>query len=306
VVTEANDVTLAGAPAFGRGSLGRIGIFTVARQWPSDPGAVAAVAAELEDLGFRTLWLGGSVGQFPLAHTILTATSSLVVATGIVQIYANPASDVAAAHHDLTSAYPGRFLLGIGPGHAHSVEASGMVYERPYSKLVSYLDELDHAPRPVPDGQRVLAALGPRALRLASDRATGAHPFNVSPEHTAQAREIMGPDALLAPEHKVFFEQGPSEAREGARQKLAIYLEMPNYLNNLRRLGFDDGDFSGGGSDRLMDTLVAWGSTEAVVARIREHLDAGADHVAVQVLDGRDLTALPLDEWREAAPALLS
>jgi probable F420-dependent oxidoreductase len=285
--------------------VGKIGVWTNVRQWPDDRGIVAEAASDLEQLGFSTVWIGGSSGQFPIADAILTATTELGVATGVVQIWANPAAQVAASHHQLSTNYPGRFLLGLGVGHAPAVEASGQTYERPLGKLVSYLDELDTAENPVPQAERVLAALRPKALALAASRAAGAHPYNVPPEHTAKARAELGPEPLLIPEHKVFFGTDATVAREVGRQALAIYLGLPNYVDNLRLFGFDDADFSDGGSDRLIDTLVAWGSPETVAARVREHLDAGATQVAVQLLTAQRTPGLPRAEWRQAAEALL-
>jgi probable F420-dependent oxidoreductase len=284
---------------------GSIGVWTGVRQWPKDPGAIRDAAAQIEQLGFATVWIGGSVGQFPIAEEILTATSGLEVATGIIQIWSNASADVAAAHRALNAGHPGRFLLGLGVGHAPAVEASGQKYERPLAKLTSYLDELDAAPDPVPTGERVIAALGPKALAITKARAAGAHPYNVPPEHTAWARGVLGPSARLLPEHKVFFGTDPSVARDVARRALAIYLGLPNYVNNLLRFGLTEADVADGGSDRLVDTLVAWGSDEAVAARIREHLDAGADQVAVQVLTAESRpSGLPFAEIRRAAAAL--
>ena len=295
------------AATAGRGhvELGPVGVWTSMPQWPADPGAIGAAGAELEELGFGAVWIGGSAGQFAPAAALLAATTRLVVATGVIEVWANPAQTVAAEHDRLTAAYPGRFLLGLGPGHAPAVEARGQRYERPLAKLSSYLDELDSARPPVPAGERVLAALGPRALGLAGQRSAGAHPYNVTVEHTAIARAALGPGPLLAPEQKVYFSDDPADAREVARQKIARTLELPNYSNNLRRLGLDEQDFAGGGSDRLLDGLVAWGSPDKVAGRVRAHLDAGADHVCVQVLVGDGQSGLPLAEWRIAAAALL-
>ena len=293
--------------AAGRGhvTLGPVGVWTTVPQWPADPAEIGAVGAELEALGYGAVWIGGSAGQFAPAAALLAATRRLVVATGVIEVWSNPAATVAAEHEQLAAAYPGRFLLGLGPGHAPAVEARGQRYERPLAKLAAYLDELDRAAAPVPPGERVLAALGPKALALAGQRSAGAHPYNVTTGHTAVARAALGPGPLLAPEQKVYFGEDPGDARAVARQKLARTLELPNYSNNLRRLGMTDEDFAGGGSDRLLDALVAWGSPDTVAARLREHFDAGADHVAVQVIRRGDPAGLPRDEWREAAPALL-
>jgi probable F420-dependent oxidoreductase len=285
--------------------VGKIGVWTNIRQWPDDRSIVGDAASDLEHLGFSTIWIGGSSGQFPVADAILTATTELGVATGVVQIWSNPALQVAASHHQLSTAYPGRFLLGLGVGHAPAVEASGQRYERPLGKLMSYLDELDSAEHPVPQAERVIAALRPKALELAATRAAGAHPYNVPPEHTAKARAELGPGPLLIPEHKVFFGTDARVAREVGRRALAIYLGLPNYVDNLRLFGFSDADFKDGGSDRLIDALVAWGSPHTVAARIREHLDAGATQVAVQVLTAQPTPGLPRAEWRQAAEALL-
>jgi probable F420-dependent oxidoreductase len=286
-------------------TLGKIAVWTSVRQWPADPGAIADAAAELEALGFTAAWIGGSTGQFPVVDAILAATTSLVVATGVTQVWVNPAVEVAARHHELSTAHPGRFILGLGVGHAPAVTAAGQKYEHPLQKLASYLDELDRAEQPVRPSERVIAALRPKALALAAVRAGGAHPYNVPPGHTAKARAALGPGALLVPEHKAFFCTDPSAARTVARRALAIYLGLPNYVNNLRQFGFDDDDFAGGGSDRLIDTLVAWGSDEAVGARVKEHLDAGANQVALQVLTTSEQPGLPRLEWRHAAEVLL-
>ncbi|MBX6721979.1 MAG: LLM class F420-dependent oxidoreductase [Dactylosporangium sp.] len=263
--------------------VGRIGVWTSSRLLDG-PAAVQA-AAQLEELGYGALWIGSSAGDLRLVSDLLAATSRMVVATGIVNVWFDPAGPTAAAYARVARAHPDRLLLGIGAGHKSSVESvTGQRYERPYQKLVSYLDELDAADPPVPVDHRVLAALGPRVLRLARDRTAGAHPYLVTPEHTRRAREILGPGALLAPEQKVILETDPDRARRTARKVLAGYLALPNYTRNLLRLGFTEDDLTGGGSDRLVDALVAWGDTGAVVARVAEHHQAGADHVCIQAL----------------------
>ena len=286
-------------------SMGKIGVWTGLRQWPDDPSARKEAGAELESLGFASLWIGGSSGQFPVIDDVLGATSRLVAATGIIQIWANPARAVAAEHHRLTTKHPGRFLLGLGVGHAPAVEAAGQRYERPLDKLTSYLDELDAAEHPVPSSERVIAALRPKALAVAATRAAGAHPYNVSPEHTAKARVLLGPSALLIPEQKVFIDADASTSRDVARQAMARYLELPNYVNNLRELGFDDDDFADGGSDRFLDTMVVWGSATTIAMRVRAHLDAGANQVVVQLLSATEGGDLPRAGWRQAAEMLL-
>ena len=209
---------------------------------------------------------------------ILEATTTLQVATGIVNIWSAAAKPVAESFHRIDKAYPGRFLLGIGVGHPEAVSE----YRKPYDALVEYLDRLDDYG--VPAERRVVAALGPRVLKLSAQRSAGAHPYLTTPEHTAQARELIGPSAFLAPEHKVVLTTDADRARAVGRKALDIYLNLANYLNNWRRLGFTDDDITRPGSDRLVDAVVAYGTTDAIAARLNEHLDAGADHVAVQVL----------------------
>jgi probable F420-dependent oxidoreductase len=255
--------------------LGSFGVWSPTPLWIKEGDA----AAELEDLGYSALWLGGSPsGDLDAASTVLGTTSKLTVATGIVNVWSEDAGQVSGSYRRITHDHPDRFLLGIGAGHRQFV---GDAYEKPYEKLVSYLDSLD-----VPREHLVLAALGPRVLKLARDRTAGAHPYLVTPEHTALAREVLGAGPLLAPEQHVVLETDPDAARALARQALRLYLGLPNYTNNWLRLGFTEADIADGGSDRLVDALVAWGSPEQVAKRLNEHLDAGADHVAVQIVSG--------------------
>jgi probable F420-dependent oxidoreductase len=212
----------------------------------------------------------------------LAETSSLQLATGIINIWSSPAAEVAESYLRIEKAYPGRFLLGIGVGHP---EHTGD-YKKPYDALVEYLDELDGAS--VPTSRRVLAALGPKVLALSAERSAGAHPYLTTPEHTAQARELIGNTVFLAPEHKVVLTTNANEAREIGRKLADFYLGLSNYVNNWRRLGFTDGDVRKPGSDKLIDAIVAYGTTEQIAARLNEHLEAGADHVAIQVLGGPD------------------
>ncbi|MER2093254.1 MAG: TIGR03620 family F420-dependent LLM class oxidoreductase, partial [Saccharopolyspora rectivirgula] len=213
------------------------------------------------------------------------------------------AAELTRAYRDVPAQQLDRLLLGLGSSHAPLVEGeTGQRYAKPYSKLVSYLDELDAEPNPVPHESLALAALGPRTLALAGERTKGAHPYLTTPEHTAQAREILGSGPLLAPEQKVVLESDPDRARAIAREGVAFYLELPNYLNNWRRMGYEEADFADGGSDRLIDQLVAWGELDDVVRRINEHHEAGADHVTLQVLNGQP--GLPRQEWRRLAEAL--
>ena len=290
--------------------LGAIGIWTA--QFDYQPAAKAReAAAELEQLGFGAIWFPESVGRESLTNAalLLGATSRIVTATGIANIYARDPVTMAAGQKTLAEAYPGRFLLGLGVSHIPLVEqVRGHRYGKPVASMRAYLDGMDRAPyRAVPPSVspvRVLAALGPKMLRLAADRAGGAHPYFVPPEHTARAREILGSDRLLAVEQAVVLETDSTKAREIARAHTSRYLALPNYVNNLRRLGFGEEDLVGGGSNRLVDAIVAWGDMTAVIDRVRAHQSAGANHVCVQVLPP-DPQALPIREWREVASALL-
>jgi len=282
--------------------LGRVGIWSSSRQW-RDQGENKEAAAELDELGYGALWLGAPNGDLALVQELLDAVPRMALATGIVNVWMYSPADVAEARARVVGAHPGRFLLGVGAGHAVSTEAAGMRYEKPYAKVASYLDGLEAAAAPVPKDDMALAALGPRVLKLAAERTAGAHPYLVPPEHTQFARETMGPGALLAPEQKVVLESDRERARAIARKGLAIYLKLPNYTNNLKRFGFTDDDIAEPGSDRLVDGLVAWGDVDTVVARVRAHLDAGADHVCIQALTDAS-GALPRAAWRELAPAV--
>jgi probable F420-dependent oxidoreductase len=281
--------------------VGRVGVWTSSRLLNS-PAAIEA-AAQLDEVGYGALWIGSSAGDLKLVSDLLDATSRIVVATGIVNVWFEPSGPTAAAYARVSQAHPDRLLLGIGAGHKSSVEAAtGQRYERPYEKLVSYLDELDAADPPVPVDRRVLAALGPRVLQLARDRTAGAHPYLVTPEHTHRAREILGSGALLAPEQKVILETDPDRARSIARRALTPYLALPNYTRNWLRLGFTEDDVAGAGSDRLVDALVAWGDIDTVLARVAEHHQAGADHVCIQAL--REAPTFPVTALEELAEAL--
>jgi probable F420-dependent oxidoreductase len=281
-------------------NLGPVGIWW-SGAWRLDSDTSVDVAAEMEDLGYTALWSSGGFGAGLATRfdRLLAATGRVTVASGIVSVWAADADEVSRRVADLDAQYPGRFLLGIGASHAPVVEG----YSRPYSHVVSYLDELDAA-GVVTGERRVLAALGPRMLELARTRAAGAHPYFVPVEHTARARQALGDGPLLAPEVTVVLEGDPATARDLARTFTTGYLALPNYANNLRTLGFDDDDLAGGGSDRLVDAVVAWGDLDAVAARVRAHRHAGADHVCIQVISaGRE--SFPLAEYRRLAPALL-
>jgi probable F420-dependent oxidoreductase len=216
----------------------------------------------------------GSFGREP----ILEKTTTLQIATGIVNIWTAEAGPVSESFHRIDKAYPGRFLLGIGVGHPEAHQQ----YRKPIDALNEYLDKLDEYG--VPKNRRVVAALGPQVLKLSARRAAGAHPYLTTPEHTAQARELLGPDAFIAPEHKAVLTTDADKARAVGRKALEIYLNLTNYLNSWKRLGFTDEDVAKPGSDRLVDAVVAYGTVEAIAARLKEHLAAGADHVPVQVL----------------------
>jgi probable F420-dependent oxidoreductase len=290
--------------------LGPIGIWTA--QFDYQPASrVREAAAELEQLGFGAIWFPESVGRESLTHAALLigATSRIIIATGIANIYARDPVTMAAGQKTLAEAYPGRFLLGLGVSHIPMVEQlRGHSYGKPVASMRAYLDGMDRAPyRAVPPSvnpSRVLAALGPQMLRLAAERAGGAHPYFVPPEHTARAREILGADRLLAVEQAVVLETDSGKARQIARTHTARYLALPNYVNNLRRLGFGDADLADGGSDRLVDAIVAWGDMTAIINRVRAHQSAGANHVCIQVLPP-DPQTLPIPQWREVASALL-
>ncbi|MBB4714963.1 putative F420-dependent oxidoreductase [Streptomyces luteogriseus] len=280
-------------------TVGRYGIWSVGlrSEDPDRRGELAEAAAELEELGYGALWLGGN-SSAAHAAPLIEATSKLTVGTSIQSIWQHEPDAAATAFADLESAHPGRFLLGLGVSHAKRVEQ----YARPYSALVEHLDGLDAAG--VPADRRLLAALGPKSLRLARDRAAGSIPYLVTPEHTAHAREILGEAPLLAPELGVVPETDPARARALAREFLEIYLPLPNYTNNFLRHGFTEDDLVDGGSDRLVDALFAWGDDAAIRTKVDAFFEAGADHVALQVLTGEPRDALPRKAWRDLASVL--
>ena len=255
--------------------LGRFGA------WLPTRSITPALAAQIESLGYGAIWIGGSPdADLAWVEAALAGTESVQLATGIVNIWTAPAPAVAESFQRIESAHPGRFLLGIGAGHREHIQD----YAKPYDALVSYLDELDAAM--VPTSRRVLAALGPRVLRLSAERSAGAHPYLTTPEHTAKARELVGNSVFLAPEHKVVLTTDRDEARAIGRRYLEHYLGLSNYVNNWLRLGFTEDDVRKPGSDKLVDAMVAYGTPDAIAARLNEHLEAGADHVGIQVLDG--------------------
>ncbi|GAA4104051.1 TIGR03620 family F420-dependent LLM class oxidoreductase [Nonomuraea soli] len=271
-----------------------------------------AAAQEIESLGYGTLWFGEGPGgkeAFSTAGILLAATSRIVVGSGIANIWGRDATAMAAGAAALGEAYPGRFLLGVGVSHAPLVANRGHDYSRPVAAMSAYLDGMEVAavnlPAADPPPSTLLAALRPRMLELARDKADGAHPYFVPPEHTALARKTLGPDRLLAPEHAFVLESDPATARAVARRHTTAYLAMPNYANSLRHLGFSDDDLADGGSDRLIDAIVAWGDPATVAQRVGAHLEAGADHVALQPLspEGPDLDDA-VTQLRTLAPHL--
>ena len=288
--------------------LGAFGVWTF--QLDALPAArMQETVAELEEIGYGAVWFGEALGREALskAALLLAGTERVVIATGIANIYARDPVTMAAAQKTLAEAYPSRFLLGLGVSHIPLVErVRGHRYDKPVPTMRAYLDAMDQAPYqavpPPSKPPRVLAALGPLMLKLAAERTDGAHPYNTTPKHTAQARELLGPDPYLCPEQAVILEKDPAKARAIARKFLEIYLGLPNYTNNWLRLGFQETDLANGGSDRLIDAVVSWGDLKTVVSRIQEHHAAGADHVCIQVLTD-DSKTFPLREYRELASA---
>lgn len=268
-------------------------------------------AAELESLGYGAVWIPEVAGRDVMLHLglLLSATTKMVGATGIASIYARDPVTMTGGLQGLTEAFPDRVLLGLGVSHHTLVEGlRGHDYGRPLATMRQYLDAMDASPytsaRPTTPTRRVLAALGPKMLELSAQKTEGAHSYFVPPEHTASARETLGAGPLLCVEQAVLLETDPSVARQVGRAHTATYVRLPNYANNLRRHGFSDEDFAHGGSDRLIDAIVAWGDVDTISARLRAHFDAGADHVCIQALDPEP-RGVPTGQWRELAPAVL-
>lgn len=293
-----------------RAELGRIGV------WSNTLGSLTAAeerdaAVAIEGLGYGAIWFGEGVEAreaFSHASWLLSSTERVVVASGIANIWARDPAAMANGWRMLTDAYPNRFLLGIGVSHAPAVARRGGSYARPLSAVREYLDAMDRAdssaPEPAADPRLVLAALGPRMLGLAAERALGAHPYFVPVEHTAFARKRLGAGPVLAVEQAVVLEEDPRQARSIARRFAVRYLQTANYANNLKRMGWTDADIAGQGSDALIDAVVAWGGVDRIALRVRQHLEAGADHVCVQaVADDEDDAGV--DQLRSLAPALL-
>jgi probable F420-dependent oxidoreductase len=268
------------------------------------------LVAELEDLGYRALWYGEvpkAKEAFSHASLLLAASRSIVIATGIANIWLRPAMTMAAEARTVSEAYPGRFILGMGVSHPHLMESVGIDYRRPVSTMREYLDAMDAPgfipPDPPEPVTRVLAALRRPMLELAAERTDGVHPYFVPPEHTARAREILGPGKLICTEQAVLLETDPAEARRIGRAHTSFYMGAVNYVENMRSLGFEDADCAGGGSDRLIDAIVAWGDEDAIRARIQAHFDAGADHVCLQPLTDQ-FGEVDLGQLRRLAPVV--
>lgn len=261
-------------------SLGTFGAFGHHAQWRQlTPEQLQAIEA----LGYGAIWAGGSpAAELEWVDPILGATDTLQLATGIVNVWTADAGPVAESFHRIEKAYPGRFLLGIGVGHPEVHQK----YRKPIEVLNEYLDKLDEYG--VPKNRVVVAALGPKVLKLSAERSAGAHPYLTTPEHTAEARQLIGPDAFLAPEHKVVLTTDAKQARAVGRKALDLYLGLANYLNSWKRLGFTDEELAKPGSDRFVDAVIAYGTVDAIAARLKQHLAAGADHVPVQVLTSPD------------------
>lgn len=290
--------------------LGRVGL------WAADFDLVPMAAAQegiaqVEEMGFGTVWVPEAVLReaFASCALLLSATKKMTIATGIASLHARTAQSMQAGWKTLSEAFPNRFLLGIGVSHAPMVQGVHRGnYDKPYSTMVEYLEAMDNgvffSPQPSQPPRRVLAALGPKMLKLSAEKADGAHPYFVPVEHTAFAREVLGKDPLLAPEIAVVLNEDADTAKDIANKFMSTYTKLPNYTNNLKRFGFTEDDIANH-SDRLMDAIVARGSIDVIMARIKEHLDAGADHVCVQVLTGKP-GVLPMKQWQELADAVKS
>jgi len=283
--------------------LGKLGVWTFTDAMTAPQ--VAEFAARIESLGYSAFWFPEAIGRESFSHAawLLANTERLVIATGIASIYARDAMASAQAQKTLAEQSGGRFLLTLGVSHGPMVEAiRGHRYERPVRTMRDYLERMQKAPyvavAPSEPPPTLIAALGPRMLALAAEKTAGAHPYLVPPEHTARAREILGPERWLCPEQKVLLQNDPAKAREIARKALAVYLSLPNYRRNLMTLGFEEAELNDGGSDRLIDSVVAWGDEKQIEQRVRAHLEAGADHVCIPQLhpEGQPLPDLRILE----------
>ncbi|MBN9193779.1 TIGR03620 family F420-dependent LLM class oxidoreductase [Microbacterium sp.] len=284
--------------------LGGVGVWSRELRYNSDRAAVRDAATELEELGYTSLFIPDAGGDpLGVADELLSVTGSITVATGILNIWMHEPAQVVREYRALRARRADRFVLGIGNSHATIVDADEPGrYRRPVSRMIAYLDDLAAAGLDTKE-EVILGALGPRMLELSGTRAAGAHPYLVTVDYLREARRILGDGRLLAPELGVVLEADPEVARARGRDHVSGYLELPNYLTNLQRLGYGDDDFADGGSDRLIDDIVAWGTPEAVRERIDAYLAAGADHVCVQMLNVPD-EHLPLTDWRRLAEVL--
>jgi probable F420-dependent oxidoreductase len=270
----------------------KLGVWAFIDRLPAS--AAAALARRVESWGYGALWIPEATGRevFSASAWLLANTEKLIVASGIANIYARDPVSAAAGQKGLNEQSGGRFLLGLGVSHIPLVEGLRRhTYGKPVPTMRAYLESLARAQygaiQPATPPLTVLAALGPKMLELSARHADGAHPYNVTPDHTHRARALIGPSKLLCVEQAAILETHPAKARATAREFLAVYLGLPNYVDNWRRLGFADSDFAAGGSDRLIDAVIAWGDEKAIRARIEQHWQAGADHVCVQAIDAK-------------------
>ena len=289
--------------------LGKLGVFCFTEHLSL--AEVDEVAQHTERLGYSALWYPEVFRHEPfcLANHLLNQTEKLIIATGAANIYVRDPYAARSGQNYLTKFFGGRYLLGLGVSHRTAGEYRGYQYGRPVAKMRDYLDRMERAARVIPELEEslptVLAALGPRMIALAGERTHGAHPYNVTPEHTAWARAILGPDKWLCVEQKVLLVEDPSKARDLARQHMGSYLIKANYRNNWLRLGFSEDDLSDTGSDRFLDAMVAWGDESAVRQRIQEHFDAGASHVCIQTIHPEKPTKPDLNALTALAPEAL-
>lgn len=267
--------------------LGKLGVWTHVDHLDAE--AAAAFARRCEGWGYGSFWLPEAVGRdpFSLIGFLAARTERIVLATGIANIYARDPMLMKAIWKTVADLAPDRFILGLGVSHRHLVTGQrGHDYQKPVETMRSYLEAMQKAlylgPKPSVEAPIVIGALRDRMLSLSASAAQGAHPYNVTPEHTKRARAVMGPKALLLPEQMVLAETDPTRARTLARAQLKIYLRLPNYQNNLKQFGFDDADFENDGTDRLIDAIVCWGTPEKIASHLQAHLAAGANHVCVQ------------------------
>lgn len=294
------DIGTAAAPR-----MGKLGIWSLELRGPN-PGAVRSAAAELDAQGWGTLWIAGATGSgiWSDAEHLLSSAPNTTVALGVMSIWNSDARIAPESHQRLTDSYGRRLLSGFGVSAAHTAAAVGQSFSTPLKEMKRYFDELDQSTPVLPQRDRLVGALGPRMVSLAAERSAGIHPFLVTPESNLANRGIVGPDRLIAPHQAVVLESDPAKARAIARRGIGMFIGFPSYQANLRRLGFGDDDLVPGGSDRLIDSVVAWGTMDRIDARIREHWDAGADHVALHVLTEHG--TLPVQEWRELSSVLPS